>query len=579
MIKQIEIENFKCFGDRVSIPLAPITLIYGENSSGKSTILQAITLMKNALPKLKLENGKTKDQEKASEKNPIPFSSHYDGTPSDIKELTHDGKKDKPISISFQRDARNVSMRFISMSDGNDMQVEASISSEGNLLAALKWEGSSYKWNYGWILGGELIKRTYTELHKRKVDVVEGYKRLIEYETINSYLNSWVTWNGMDIDIGANIYQESKDHKFLEGKWRDGLQNWVRTGFQGYTDYVKGDGYKESYQKYAQRYSKAIAAYTGELSFDDFCNLHFSSDWKSVGTVVDDCLSLDNAIIASLVPDLSAYVDDTVDHGIYTGGDPVPFHGILLKLIPTKTLWSDSQLPSDYSDLSKQWETPFCHFEHLLKAEAVKVLNHKDEMIPDIHSLPAVREQPKASYSDAKANLIFEPIIIRRINDWLNKFEVGYTICADQYGSLRFVDERRDSSLISPKITEVGFGFSQLLPIIADCWRPQPSVITIEQPELHIHPRLQAELGSLFTDACQKRGHQIIAETHSEHLMLRLQKLIRKKELKAEDVCVLYVSREKEGSRVQQLRLDDEGSFIDRWPRGFFPERTNEILD
>jgi len=100
----------------------------------------------------------------------------------------------------------------------------------------------------------------------------------------------------------------------------------------------------------------------------------------------------------------------------------------------------------------------------------------------------------------------------------------------------------------------------------------------IEEPELHIHPRLQAELGSLFVDAIQEKGHQIIAETHSEHLMLRIQRLIRSKKLSPQDVCVLYVSRDASGSSVQQLRLDEDGEFLDEWPGGFFEESFNEMF-
>lgn len=588
MLKAIEIENFKCFGQKVSIPLAPITLIYGENSAGKSTILQAVTLLKNALTEWKPVWNQKKDnlQEKA-----ILFSNHYDRSPADIKELTHDGKIDKQISVSFQRDGQNVSIDFKGTASA------VSISSQGHTLASLMWGGSAYKWNYGWKLMEELVRRTYAELFKRKADVVEGYKRLIEYETINSYLCSRADrYDPEGINVGASILLQNlppiplqpADHlqpleaqpkstsaTFLEGKRREGLPDWVRTGFPGYTDYVKTPDYKSSYKEKQEHYSKAIAAYSGDLSFDDFCNLHFPSDWKILGESRAACLSIDNAIVAALVPDLAAYCDGKCDHAS-CGPDR---SGILLRLISTKPMWSDSQLPNDYPDLSNWEKRPRdSDIDTLLKSKAKKVVNDMGDMISDIHSLPPVREPPKDSYSEAKANPMFESAIKSRINGWLEKFDVGYTIDFCPGDSLRFLDKRRDSDQAA-KITEVGFGFSQLLPIIGYCCRRQPpSVITIEQPELHIHPRLQAELGSLFTDAYKQHGHQIIAESHSEHLMLRLQKLIRKKELQAEDVCVLYVSRDKDGSRVDRLGLDANGDFINDWPGGFFEESYNELF-
>ncbi len=581
MIKQLEIENFKCFGPKVSIPLAPITLIYGENSSGKSTILQAVTLLKNAL------TGWKSDWNREKQNKAIPFSNRHDGAPSDIEELTHDGNPDKQISVSFQRDENAVSISF------GRKQGEVSISSQGHMLASVKWEGSEHKWKYGWMLMGELVRRAYNELLKRKADVVEGYKRLIEYETINSYLCSRSDY--LTGDVGAEILQslhpirltpvdcpqlpdsppeKSWETILLESK-REGLPDWVRNGFPGYTKYVKTSDYKQRYKRFEQIYSQAIAAYSkDDFSFDEFCKLHFPSDWKILGKSQAACLSLDNAIIAALVPDLAGNTDNSIKHS-----DEDFSSGILLELKPTKPMWSDSQLTDDYSDLADHWATRSRRCgARLFTQEAKKVLGSMDDMIRDIHSLPAVREPPKDSYSEAKANPIFEPAIKSRINDWLERFEVGYTIDVGLDGSLRFLDKRRASNHAA-KITEVGFGFSQLLPIIGHCYRTKPSVITVEQPELHIHPRLQAELGSLFKDAYQNHDHQIIAETHSEHLMLRIQKLIRKKELKTKDVCVLYVSRDTDGSRVQQLRLDDDGSFIDRWPAGFFPERFNEIME
>ena len=66
-------------------------------------------------------------------------------------------------------------------------------------------------------------------------------------------------------------------------------------------------------------------------------------------------------------------------------------------------------------------------------------------------------------------------------------------------------------------------------------------------------------------------------ETHSEHLILRLQRLVREKKIKPEDVSVIYVSRGPEGAKSERLRLDEEGDFIDEWPDGFFPERLREL--
>ena len=69
-------------------------------------------------------------------------------------------------------------------------------------------------------------------------------------------------------------------------------------------------------------------------------------------------------------------------------------------------------------------------------------------------------------------------------------------------------------------------------------------------------------------------------ETHSETLMLRLQRRIRQKKIKPEDVSVLYVNPVKdEGSVIMELELDEQGRFLDEWPDGFFEEGYREMYE
>jgi predicted ATPase len=88
----------------------------------------------------------------------------------------------------------------------------------------------------------------------------------------------------------------------------------------------------------------------------------------------------------------------------------------------------------------------------------------------------------------------------------------------------------------------------------------------------------------MFADQIQlPSNNQFILETHSEHLVLRLQRLVRRGRLKPSDIAILYVDRdptgERTGASVRHLRLDDEGDFIDEWPGGFFEESFEEIFD
>lgn len=142
--------------------------------------------------------------------------------------------------------------------------------------------------------------------------------------------------------------------------------------------------------------------------------------------------------------------------------------------------------------------------------------------------------------------------------------------------------------------SDVGVGISQMIPVIVSCLRSQPGILVIEQPELHVHPAIQVGLGDLFIEAVQAResmagaGKSLLVETHSEHIMLRLLRRIRETTgaelppgvtgLSTEDLSVVYVESADDGTRFRPLRVDRDGEFLDRWPKGFFDERAEELF-
>lgn len=142
--------------------------------------------------------------------------------------------------------------------------------------------------------------------------------------------------------------------------------------------------------------------------------------------------------------------------------------------------------------------------------------------------------------------------------------------------------------------SDVGVGISQMIPVIVACVRDQQGILAIEQPELHVHPAIQVGLGDLLIHAVRQEEYgfasdkALLVETHSEHIMLRLLRRIRETTenelppgavgLSAKDLSVIYVESADEGVRFRPLRVDREGEFIDRWPKGFFEERAEELF-
>ena len=126
-------------------------------------------------------------------------------------------------------------------------------------------------------------------------------------------------------------------------------------------------------------------------------------------------------------------------------------------------------------------------------------------------------------------------------------------------------------------LTDVGFGVSQILPVLALCFYvPEGSTVILEQPEIHLHPSVQAGLADVFIDAWERRKVQVIVESHSEHLLRRLQRRIAEKKLSQDNVG-LYFCKEEDGvSRLDSLEIDLFGN-ISNWPQDFFGDQFGEI--
>jgi hypothetical protein len=146
--------------------------------------------------------------------------------------------------------------------------------------------------------------------------------------------------------------------------------------------------------------------------------------------------------------------------------------------------------------------------------------------------------------------------------------------------------DKRTNTRVSHR--DVGIGISQVLPVLVHAHADRGRIVAIEQPEIHLHPALQADLGDLFIEsALGERQNTFLLETHSEHLILRILRRVREttagtlpegfQPVRPEDVSVLYVQPGPNGSEVIELPVTPDGDFGRPWPGGFFAERFEDL--
>jgi predicted ATPase len=131
-------------------------------------------------------------------------------------------------------------------------------------------------------------------------------------------------------------------------------------------------------------------------------------------------------------------------------------------------------------------------------------------------------------------------------------------------------------------LTDVGYGVSQVLPIVVDCLRQEPgSRFLLQQPEVHLHPKAQAALGTFLGTLAKEQRKQFVIETHSDYLLDRIRVDVReRRHLASKDVMVLYFERQGDSVSIHEIGLDDSGNLVGAPPsyRTFFLNEERKIL-
>lgn len=202
-------------------------------------------------------------------------------------------------------------------------------------------------------------------------------------------------------------------------------------------------------------------------------------------------------------------------------------------------------------------------------------VGHRGERVVD--ALLASRERGSSiSRGRGRRRMTLEEYVA----SWLQELGLIHSFSVSQIATgsnLYQIRVRKTRSSPEVLITDVGFGVSQLLPVLVLCFYvPRGSVVVLEQPEIHLHPAVQAALADVFIDAVQKRDVQIIVESHSEYLLQRLQRRIAEEVAPHDGTSLYFCDVEKDASQLVKLDVDIFGN-ITNWPTDFFGDSLGEM--
>ncbi len=243
------------------------------------------------------------------------------------------------------------------------------------------------------------------------------------------------------------------------------------------------------------------------------------------------------------------------------------------------TSWNefrDVNIFSGYSDR-------FLGGRHATMTDVTKAMN-KFLVAPGLRQIPkryfvkGLQTDYVGPSAENLGELLANPEINKATNKWFEKLEIPYKVDIQKSGNYYEIIFLPKNSKIKISSMHVGLGYPLILPFIVQCIIARNKIILIEEPEVHLHPKIEADLADLIVESSLLRNNQFIIETHSEDFLLRILKSIRKEKIKPEHVSVNYITpNEKNGSKINKITINKFGQYTTPWHDNLFAERRREF--
>ncbi len=586
MLREYRLTNFKAFGETVTIPIRPLTLIFGANSSGKSSIFQSLLLLKQTLEEAK--NPKTALLPKGSLVDLGTYSDFVHGHDTTLNfevDALFDDVENSNLHIEFRYDkklknpGRVITLRGDSYQNRNDAR------------PAISWSLKLFERNDKGAFKS-IIEPAKEETDKEQAE----YTRSVIRRSVPDRVKAEDALAKLDKEYAQEVEALWAKESELVGADSKSF-GMFQVDFGPDSARCWWDKIKKSLE--AEFIGKAYAVDFDEESYnpEDFFR-DFLADYP-LDQIVQ---SLRTGVVFDLrrtnfsptdIKGLSEFLGVPGEDNIFRAES----YGW--------TTWQTEEYPFRKEGESYRQSLG----AYVLPPMFLPVCSKFSDTLKNLLYLGPLRSQPERYYTfsgdttdyvgqsgEYLSSLLFEDQeLVEQINSDLERLGVKYQVKLDklQYEdkspsnvfSLRLVDTetKTDASL-----RDVGFGISQVLPIVVQSRLSEKKTLLIEQPEIHLHPAHQAELGDLFIRSAKERGNTLLLETHSEHLLLRIMRRMRETStgklsegaiaVRPEDVMVLFVESDGSQSVVREMPLDERGELVKAWPGGFFEEGLREIF-
>jgi AAA15 family ATPase/GTPase len=558
-LNEFYLSNFKAFYGEHSLPIAPLTLVFGKNSSGKSAIIQAFLLMREML--LSTDNADVHSAEASGKVIDLGGFENYRNRPSDRS------WEEVMLEVKFSN-RRNDSQSMYAIRLGKCRCTDNQYVVVGDYGRDLK---------YG-VTGVRIVSEG--------LNIDTEQNRIINNaEYGNEFCYSLL--------LGNLDYTES-GLRYLES----GLSAEDRKNQQ----MLNLDNVRET--------DRAVSLLSYELALQ-----WLRAQKRLFSYTCNGKLAKMNTFVAGGYHIYEDEADDSVDYFPSPGSSDTREESLksLRDFISVDCLQYLEKIGLDedslYQNVLRILEKDIPHRLDGLCDSAYKALLplfRSLRYIGPIRNIPdrviTNRFKPSDSSFTASdisvyANIRDDKQLLTNVNKWLSGelFSKKYSFYNNNMGELKLYELKFNELGLHQNIEvclqDVGSGLSQIIPVIAFCLGNTLKTLLLEQPELHLHPSGAAEMGDILIEsALGDSRNTIIAETHSEHMILRILKRIRQTyegtlpdglpPVKPEDVSVVFVQPREDGmgSEIITVPITEEGDILFGWPEGFMPDRMKELF-